>query len=264
MPTCFVIQPFDGGKFDKRFEDIYKPALKNAGLAAYRVDLDPGVEVPIDTIEKRIRDADICLADITTDNPNVWYELGYAFAADRPVIMVCDDDRDGRLPFDIQHRAVIKYSSHSSSDFDSLRQNITEKAEALLQRNAAEHGAGNPVPLKNTTERGAGTEIMASAKNSESMSRDELGILSHIVADVGVQGNSTEVSSVQQNVEQSGLTKVRFSVAMSRLKKRNFVEFDWSEDDLGNKFQTLTLSKDGWDWVAESGSLLPDYDALPF
>ena len=44
---------------------------------------------------------------LRTDNPNVWYELGYAFATDRPVIMVCDDDRDGRLPFDIQHRAVI-------------------------------------------------------------------------------------------------------------------------------------------------------------
>ena len=31
MPTCFVIQPFDSGKFDKRFAEICKPALKAAG-----------------------------------------------------------------------------------------------------------------------------------------------------------------------------------------------------------------------------------------
>ena len=57
MPTCFVIQPFDSGKFDKRFQDIYKPAIEAAGLEAYRVDLDPGVLVPIESIEKGIRQA---------------------------------------------------------------------------------------------------------------------------------------------------------------------------------------------------------------
>ena len=31
MPTCFVIQPFST-KFDKRFRDVYKPALEKAGL----------------------------------------------------------------------------------------------------------------------------------------------------------------------------------------------------------------------------------------
>ena len=73
-PTCFVIQPFDGSKYDKRFEDIYRPAIEAAGLEAYRTDGDPAVEVPIDAIEEGIRDAALCLADITPDNPNMWYE----------------------------------------------------------------------------------------------------------------------------------------------------------------------------------------------
>ena len=47
MSVCFVIQPFDGAKFDKRFEDVYKPAIEAAGLGAYRVDTDPGVWVAI-------------------------------------------------------------------------------------------------------------------------------------------------------------------------------------------------------------------------
>jgi hypothetical protein len=76
MPTCFVIQPFDSGKFDKRFDDVYVPAIEEAGLEPYRVDRDPGVDVPIEAIEEGIRNAAVCLADVTTDNPNVWYVLG--------------------------------------------------------------------------------------------------------------------------------------------------------------------------------------------
>ena len=37
MSICFVIQPFDGGTFDKRYEDIIAPAIKEAGLESYRV-----------------------------------------------------------------------------------------------------------------------------------------------------------------------------------------------------------------------------------
>jgi len=132
MPTCFVIQPFDRGKFDKRFFDIYKPAIEAAGLSAYRVDEDPAVSVPIESIEKGIRDAAICLADITTDNPNVWYELGYAFSAARPVVMVCSNERTTKYPFDIQHRSIIPYCPESSSDFDELRTRLTAVLNAQV------------------------------------------------------------------------------------------------------------------------------------
>ena len=97
MPTCFVIQPFNS-KFDKRYRDVYKPALEKAGLDPYRVDQDPSTEGVMDSIEQQIHDATICLADITTDNPNVWYELGYAFAARRSVVMVCSSERKANSP----------------------------------------------------------------------------------------------------------------------------------------------------------------------
>jgi nucleoside 2-deoxyribosyltransferase len=98
MPTCFVIQPFDQGKFDKRYRQTFSPAIIAAGLTPYRVDEDAGVEVPIEAIEKGIQGATICLADITTDNPNVWYELGYAMAIGRQVVMICSTEREERYP----------------------------------------------------------------------------------------------------------------------------------------------------------------------
>lgn len=54
---CFMVQPFDGGKFDKRFDDVFAPAVKDAGLEPYRVDRDAGAGIPIVDIERGIRDA---------------------------------------------------------------------------------------------------------------------------------------------------------------------------------------------------------------
>jgi hypothetical protein len=143
MPTCFVIQPFDADKFDKRFEEVYSPAIQAAGLDPYWVDRDPSVDVLIDAIESGIRGAAVCLADITTDNPNVWYELGFAFAAGRPVVMVCSDERTGKkYPFDIQHRTIIAYKAHSPSDFVKLKSEITSRIKALITRTEALRAIG--------------------------------------------------------------------------------------------------------------------------
>jgi hypothetical protein len=106
MNRCFVIQPFDRGPFDKRFDDVLTPAIGDAGLEAYRVDRDPTVTIPIEAIEKEIREAAACLADVSTDNPNVWFELGFAFACGKPVVLICAASRSSRFAFDIQHRQI--------------------------------------------------------------------------------------------------------------------------------------------------------------
>lgn len=107
MATSFVVQPFDQGPFDKRFDDVFAAAISEAGLEAYRVDRDPTVSIPIEDIEAGIRNAEVCLAEITTDNPNVWFELGFAIASQRDVVLICSSERKSRFPFDIQHRSII-------------------------------------------------------------------------------------------------------------------------------------------------------------
>ena len=74
------------------------------------------------------------MADISTDNPNVWFELGYAIAADRDVILVCSDERTSQFPFDVQHRSIIRYSCESPRDFDELRTRIESRIKGTIQR----------------------------------------------------------------------------------------------------------------------------------
>jgi len=130
---CFVIQPFDKDKYDKRYHEIYKPSIENAGLIPYRVDADKGSRVLIESIENEISESLICFADITEDNPNVWYELGYAYAKGKDVVMVCEDKRES-FPFDIRHKRIIKYSNKSKSDFQILEKDITETLIEYLKK----------------------------------------------------------------------------------------------------------------------------------
>ena len=132
--VVFVIQPFDAGPYDKRYKDVFEPAIRAAGLKPYRVDRDPAASVPVDEIENGIRRADVCFAEISTNNPNVWFELGYAIASGKEVVLVCSEHRKEKFPFDVQHRNIISYTTESKCDFVKLESEIAERLSALAQK----------------------------------------------------------------------------------------------------------------------------------
>lgn len=240
MTSCFVIQPFDAGKFDKRFDQVFKPAIEAAGLSAYRVDKDPGVEIPIDAIETGIRESSICLADITTDNPNVWYELGYAFAMGRPVVMVCSQERVGKkYPFDIQHRTILSYLVEAPNDFEVLKRALTEKIVALLARGAA-------------IDRIAQSEPVA---NIEGLSQPELLVLALIAGGVTILHSSVPFYYVKGEAEKSGLTNVGFSLGVRRLVAKGLVKSDRDTDDGQEFYDVLRVTESGWNWIESNESL---------
>ena len=126
-PSSFVIQQFDdGGTYDRRYRETIEPALREAGVRAQRADEILGLQPVIDKIESAIRDASICVAEVSTDNPNVWLEVGIALAMNRPTVILCDRAVRPKLPFDIQHRPVILYRADSRSGFDHLASEITK------------------------------------------------------------------------------------------------------------------------------------------
>lgn len=235
MATCFVIQPFDSGKFDKRFADIYKPAIEAAGLEAYRVDKDPSVLIPIDSIEEGIRKASVCLADITADNPNVWYELGYAFASGRPVVMVCSEERTGKkYPFDIQHRSIIPYLADAPSDFDKLRENLTARIKALLQKGE-------------TLQKLAEADPVAPV---EGLSQAEIVVLAVVAGSSFLPSNAVGVYSAKSDVERAGVTKMGFNIAVRRLSGKKFIDIvDMWDENNQEQYDGVRVTEDGWKWI---------------
>lgn len=241
MNTCFVIQPFDSGKFDKRYEDVYKPAIEAAGLEAYRVDKDPSVSIPIDSIEDGIKLAAVCLADITADNPNVWYELGYAFAAGRPVIMVCSEERTGKkYPFDIQHRSIIPYSADSPSDFTKLKESLTARIIALVKKDETLQKLSESDPVAPV----------------EGLTQAEILVLAVIAGSSFLPSNAVGVYGAKRDAERAGVTNVGFNIGIRRLQAKNFVEITelWDEQS-GDMYDAIRLTENGWSWIEANETL---------
>lgn len=128
-----VLQPFDdGGAYDELCDEVIYPAIRDAGCEPYRVDRDPLAHQPKQAVRKAMEDAVACLADITEDNPNVFYEVGVAERAEIPLVLLCRRNARRKLPFNVQELNVIHYSVDGPRGFNQLRQKIIARLEAII------------------------------------------------------------------------------------------------------------------------------------
>ncbi len=107
-PFVFVLMPFA-----KEFDDVYqlgiKVACEEAGAYAERLDEQLFAESMLQRIYNQIAKADVVVADMTNRNPNVFYEVGYAHALGKVVILLTQEDGD--IPFDLKHYRHIVYEN---------------------------------------------------------------------------------------------------------------------------------------------------------
>ncbi|MBC7781414.1 MAG: hypothetical protein H7125_15065, partial [Proteobacteria bacterium] len=76
--SCFVMQPF-ATPLGEYYEKIYKPAIEKAGLRPVRADAEIFATGKImDQVWQGINAAKVLVAELTSRNPNVFYELGLA------------------------------------------------------------------------------------------------------------------------------------------------------------------------------------------
>ncbi len=95
--------------FNSYYSKIYKPALESVEYAVVRADELYGSHPIIDDIQKSIMECDLILCDMSTRNPNVFYELGLAHAIGKTVILVANNLDD--IPFDLKHVRTIIYKT---------------------------------------------------------------------------------------------------------------------------------------------------------
>jgi hypothetical protein len=108
----FVLMPFDTA-FKGIYEQHIKPLGKELGISIMRAD---DVYVPGPFMQKvwnGICSARAIIADCTTANPNVFYEIGVAHTVGRPVMLIAQSKED--VPSDIQHIEYIIYKAESEA-----------------------------------------------------------------------------------------------------------------------------------------------------
>lgn len=128
--SCFVIMPF-APPLGNHYSLIYEKAIVKAGLKPVRADADIFATGKImDQVWAGINAAKVLVAELTSRNPNVFYELGIAHTLKKPVVLVSSNEHD--VPFDVRHIRVIYYDVNDPFWGDKLLNKVAENIVSAL------------------------------------------------------------------------------------------------------------------------------------
>lgn len=112
MPFSKTTEAHDEKYWDNFFETFLKPALEQHAFAAYK-----SVDAPNNITKHIIRElamADLVLAVLTDNKPNVFYELGVRHSLRQGTIMILEGDK---RPFDISNYGILRYKDDNLEKF---------------------------------------------------------------------------------------------------------------------------------------------------
>lgn len=122
---CFVLMPFNK-EFDSIYNSVIKPCVVNLGFDCKRADEIFSTKVIISDIQECIQNSKFLITDLTGRNPNVFYELGFAHALKKEVILITQSKED--VPFDVQH---IRYIKYNIEDLGKLKDALIKTIQSL-------------------------------------------------------------------------------------------------------------------------------------
>ncbi|OQP56846.1 hypothetical protein A3860_09690 [Niastella vici] len=107
--SVFVAMPFDSDFDDCYHYGIYG-AVNASGYLCERADLQSFTGDVMEWVKSRIMSADFIIADLTTANPSVYLEVGFAWGQNKRTILVIKKDTKD-LRFDTQGQRCLLYTS---------------------------------------------------------------------------------------------------------------------------------------------------------
>lgn len=125
LPLCFVIMPFGqksdpaGGStinFDRIYENALEPAIREAGMKPIRADEERTGGIIHKPMFERLLLCDYAIADLTTANANVFYELGVRHTA-RPRTTLTIFAKHQPIPFDVNFLRSLPYDLGENNAF---------------------------------------------------------------------------------------------------------------------------------------------------
>ncbi|RUU55385.1 hypothetical protein [Mesorhizobium sp. M2C.T.Ca.TU.002.02.1.1] len=169
---CFVVGPIGGNDSDDRvhadwlLEEIIKPVF-DEHFPEFKVERADKISNPgrIDEqIITALLSAELVIADLTTLNPNAFYEIGIRHAIQKPTIHMHLEGQ--KIPFDISSFRSIEFSRKWPKDLKAARETLTEFARTAT---ADDYVVDNPV----TFSRGK-VEFAKTATPSEKIIQDQI------------------------------------------------------------------------------------------
>ncbi len=139
LPSGFVIMEFSG-PYDPLYREVLLVVAEQEGVSLGRADEIEGPGVVLQDIVKGVAESTVVVAEITPPNRNVFYELGYAHALHKPVILLAK--RGEALPFDVAGYRCIFYDD-SISGKSGVEKEFRRHLKAILGKSILEERVNN-------------------------------------------------------------------------------------------------------------------------
>lgn len=124
----FVLTPFS--QEEKAVFDLIKDVCQNAGFTVVRGDETRAEGDILQQVIQGIVSSRIIIANISSRNPNVFFELGIAMALGKPTLLISDTMEE--VPFDVRARRIVLY--HDLSDLkEKLATAMLRTVSSLLR-----------------------------------------------------------------------------------------------------------------------------------
>jgi len=107
-PKAFVVMQFTS-PYNELYEEVIKKVCSSFDLKVFRADESYGPGLILADIIRQIDESKMIIADISQSNPNVFYEVGYAHALNKPTILIAE--KSTILPFDISPFRTLLYEN---------------------------------------------------------------------------------------------------------------------------------------------------------
>ena len=96
--------------YNEVYSDVIKKLCEETRIDAVRADEIYGPGIIIKDVVDRIAKSQVVIADISPTNPNVYFEVGYALALGKPIILLAQRrGPETSLPFDLSAFRVLFY-----------------------------------------------------------------------------------------------------------------------------------------------------------
>jgi len=122
-PHIFVAMPF-AEEMDDTFHYGIQGAVNAAGFLCERADLSSFTGDVMEWVKKRITSATLVIADLSSANPNVYLEVGYAWGCGRPTVLLVKNTAD--LKFDVKGQRCLVYKK-----IKDLEESLQKELETL-------------------------------------------------------------------------------------------------------------------------------------
>ena len=107
-PKAFVIMQYTS-PYNELYSSVIKKVCDDFGIEAIRADETYTPGIIISDVSKQIINSKFIIAEISPTNSNVFYEVGYAHALNKPTILLAD--RNSKLPFDVSPFRTLFYEN---------------------------------------------------------------------------------------------------------------------------------------------------------